>query len=240
MSRIRIGLGGLALAGVCALAAFAFAAGASGQNFETCVTQGTIGSTAKHKYSDGLCNTQDDAGGMFRRFVYNGAVKDTSGAAANTLSSTISGVSFKVTCTGLSGSGTVANSGGEATFSEQLIAFEGCSVTLPAGKGCSVPATIETVKLKASSPAESWKTTYTPESGEKIMTISISGCSISALNGEKSVTGSAASSTEAEAYTQEFSATTGSALKLSGQTATLVANLKVDEPNGIPLRGGQP
>jgi hypothetical protein len=145
-------------------------------------------------------------------------------------------VKFKITCTGESGSGELENTGSGSSSqiigSSIFVSYEGCTVTEPSGKGCTVPSTLTTNSLKAETPKETMNTVYKPTSGETFITIPVSGCSSGALNGEKPVTGSATSITEAGTpKVQEFTSSSGSALKFGGQAATFISS------NGVTTGG---
>jgi len=149
------------------------------------------------------------------------------GTGVSTLQATVAGVKFGISCTGQSGSAKAENTAGNQIIGKEItVSYEGCTVTEPSGKGCTVPTTITTNKLK--SETKEMSSIYKPESGETFVVIKVSGCSVEALNGEKPVTGSATSLvTEAEPLTQEFSASSGSALKFGGQTATFINKTKL-------------
>jgi hypothetical protein len=147
------------------------------------------------------------------------------------LAATIGGIKTKITCTGLTGSGSVENVEGiegkmSVTGKELIQEFTGCVLVEP-GQNCTVPATITTNKSKMESIDNTTTGTmqqkFTPESGEIFTGIVISGCTGGAaiLNGTKNVTGTATSEVLAASPTSaEFTSTTGSALKFGGQTAT--------------------
>jgi hypothetical protein len=166
----------------------------------------------------GECN-----GGGSRWLLVGGnvAVSVTSGGTS-TLAVTVAGVKFKISCTGQSGTAVINNSGGKGVGSNITTTYEGCSVTEPSGKGCSVPASISTETLKSESNEMNIK--YMPASGETFAVITVSGCSNTALNGKKSLTGSAQSVVEAGTpELQQWTSSSGSALKFAGQSATFIS-----------------
>lgn len=144
-----------------------------------------------------------------------------------TLSSTVVGIKFKLTCSKAAGTGEAANQtvGGvmQVTGKKAITSFTGCEVKEPVGKGCKVTEPITT--LEANSVTKEDKTIFTPVNAEgKFTTITIAGCEGAAapLNGAKPVTGTASGENNpATPTTTDFTATSGSSLKLAGQVATL-------------------
>lgn len=154
------------------------------------------------------------------------------------LPTTVAGVKFKVECTTLSGEGNIENQEVEGTpriaGGEIKLEFSGCTVTEPAGKGCKVAEPINSAELK--SETSGLKTIYGPASGETFMTMTVSGCSIAALNGEKKVTGKAVGiNEEATPETTEFTETSGSELKFAGNAAFPFFTLHTGTKNGAVL-----
>jgi hypothetical protein len=138
------------------------------------------------------------------------------------ISTTVAESELKIQCTGIGGSGSLQNieSGGLQKVEGKELVFElsGCSVSKPAG--CSTPATIKTVQLKALSEAvgEVDKINFTPASGTAIATIKIEGC---AAEGSYKLTGTLTGLVQAASPPSvEFSATS-SALKFGLNAATL-------------------
>lgn len=175
-------------------------------------------------YTDSTCSTES-ATGKFQTVPVsaNSSVGLTfTPTSSAVLSATIGGVKFQITCTGGSGSGTAKNVEASGTMkvlgSEGHVRFEGCSVTMPTGKGCAVPSTLETVTLK--SETKEMNDIITPATGETFLTIPVTKCSTEALNGEKAISGSASGINET-GTTTEFTPTSGSALTFGGQSATL-------------------
>jgi hypothetical protein len=154
------------------------------------------------------------------------------------ISATIAGVNFKVECNTLSGEENAENQeAGEVkkvAGKESHIELSGCAVTAPAGKGCKVSEPIKSTELI--SETSGLKSIYTPASGETFLTATVSGCSIAALNGEKSLTGKAVGiNEEATPATTEFTETSGSELKFGGQVATLFGWFHFGTKNGALL-----
>jgi hypothetical protein len=146
----------------------------------------------------------------------------------------LAGVKFKIECESVEGEGEAGNTA-EGVAGEAFSAvFTGCAVTEPAGKGCTVPATITTNTLSVATKEMS--VDYKPKEGETFVTINVSGCSVGALNGAKPVTGSASTVvTEEEPTSGEFTATSGSALKFGGQTATLIGKTHAKTKEGTTV-----
>jgi hypothetical protein len=160
------------------------------------------------------------------------------------LKATIAGINFEITCSG--GTGTALEAmpkvknvlTGEFhhVTDEGATTFTGCKVTAPAGKGCVVAnvggakETLTTVNLKSDTTA-SGSTKFEPVSGTTFIEIEVSGCTTSALNGTKTVTGSATSARES-ATTQAFTTTSGSALLFAGQNATFTGKYHLATTTG--------
>ncbi len=117
------------------------------------------------------------------------------------LQTVVSGVSFELQATEVGGAGTLVNGeeGGESyAAGEGVIALAGVTVLKPAGKGCKVfgnEALTEEGKITTNSLSETTKgqgdaLKFTPASGTEIGAFWISGCSVAALNGKYSITGS--------------------------------------------------
>src|SRR5262249_27545076 len=143
-------------------------------------------------------------------------------------------------CEALTGSGSFTNveKGGVMAVEGSVtqVEYTKCKVEEPVGKGCAVPETISTKALKkASQPmteAEATQIRIEPESGETFMTVTVKGCTVAALNGEKVVKGFAqAVVPEGNEGVLEFSGSSGSALTVSGGTLTYTGK------NGVFMEG---
>jgi hypothetical protein len=154
------------------------------------------------------------------------------------LSTTVGGVNFVITCTGLEAMPTVTNVlTGEFMHvtDEGATTFTGCTVTAPL-KSCVVAnpggtkGILTTVNLKSDTTATG-STKFEPASGTTFIEIEVSGCTVAALNGTKSVTGTATSARET-ATTQAFTATSGSALFFGGQAATFTGKYHLATTTG--------
>lgn len=154
------------------------------------------------------------------------------------VSATIGGVKFTASCKELSNTSGVAENVEELGVEkvkgkEMVMVYSECSVKAPAEKGCKVAEPITTTKLKttAAQPEATQKVWFEPESSTKIATLSITSCSIGALNGSKELTGTIVGvvpSAETEQSTIEFTTTSGSSLKLAGQTATYTGETEAE------------
>lgn len=158
--------------------------------------------------------------------------------SAGTFSATIAGTKLTVACSKLTNSSGVAENVEELGVEkvkgkEMVMVYSQCKVTAPAEKGCKVAEPITTAKLKTTAAEEAGTTKewLEPESGTRIATLSISGCSISALNGEKELTGTMVGvvpSAETEQCLLEFTTTSGSSLKLAGSSATYTGSTEAE------------
>lgn len=198
------------------------------------VSPGGTGDTAK-RYTSAECETENASSGEFRTVPVAANTPLTPTATSNfTIATPFFGINFVTTCTGVTSSNTVATNGesGGSTFASGTgkLSFTGCSVTAPAGRGCTVPSTITTSELNFKTDA-SGNIKYEPSAGEVFVTIPVSGCSAEALNGNKEVKGTG-QSTRKSAPTQEFSAASGSKLTFAGQVSTLSGSYHFKGPNG--------
>jgi hypothetical protein len=222
MTRRNSILGALFLSALCFCAfgaANAFAV--KSVQMHECVNTGGNGSgTHGTKYVEGCGSTI--AGGVWETVKQVGSKKlKSTQTSAFTLAATVAGVKFKIECSTLNGTGEGENSGEVFVGKNIVEVFSGCAVTEPAGKGCTVTKEITTNTLKAET--KEMNVNFTPAVSETFVTITISGCSVGALNGEKPVTGSASAVfTEEAPNTAEFTATSGSVLKFGGQAATFI------------------
>lgn len=175
--------------------------------------------------------------GTFQEYVATNAktAKETTAAAPTTLKSTIAGVETEIECTGSSGEGKVINAETSASGTGTL-AYTGCTVTKPTGKGCKVTEggfkTGTLSSTTAGQPANSIKTS--PASGETFVTIPISGCSIEALNNKFPVTGSVVvGANGATVSTTEAGVTAQATLKFGGNKAGIGGAQTVSTPLGL-------
>ncbi|HSS32143.1 MAG TPA: hypothetical protein VLL27_02550 [Solirubrobacterales bacterium] len=192
-----------------------------------------IGSGTGFEYTNGTCGVLGAGGFQWVPITGTNNAVEPENASTMKMSTTVGGVKFAVACTGTAGSGVVGNSP-TAVGSEIKLTYSGCSVTEPAGKGCSMPASITTVPLEMEAPA--MNVIYEPEAGSEFVTFEVSGCSISALNGKKEITGSASAVVSASGTTQEFTATSGSSLKFASFNVVMLQSLG---GHTRPMNGGQ-
>lgn len=228
MSRIKMSIGVLLACGACLLAVGAATAAAGNLELHVCAKEE---GTPNKRYSTSNCEQgTTTANGQYtwKRDVLETTVVSAE-ASSFSLASTVSGIKFVVSCSGLEGSGGFKNvEKGGAVGSEIGISLTGCVVSEPAGKGCKVPASIKSAPLSAETGESTL--TYSPASGTKFTTVSVSGCSVSALNGEKEVTGTA-TSVVPEMGPQQFTAESSS-LKFAGQKATFVGSFSTKNLGG--------
>ncbi|MDX6627383.1 MAG: hypothetical protein QOE56_2372 [Solirubrobacterales bacterium] len=106
-----------------------------------------------------------------------------------------------------------------------VLTLQGCTVLLPEGAGCTVPAEISTTELKLET--SEMKTIYVPKEGTTLTTIKISGCEGAAkvLNGERKLTGKLVAVTGESPASQEFTATSGSEVEISGAPSSFTGKL---------------
>jgi hypothetical protein len=199
-------------------------------------------------YKEKQCTTKDNLNGKFHWLITEqrnwfftrwlvGSTQDISG--------TVGGVKFTVSCEAVTSSGEAENfeEEGEELFigKEMVVEYTKCTVTAPAGKGCKVAEPIKTTKLKSavvSEPEEQSRIKLEPESGTNFATITVSGCSISGLNGEKTIEGTITGVVpSSELWMLEFTSTSGSALKMAGQTLTYAGKVSSENAEtGYTLR----
>lgn len=219
----------IAVAMVCAICASAVAASSAmavPPHWYKCVEvpEGT------GKYANNHCSAEGAPKKWSTVRLSNGVPTEVSSAAASnfTLSATLSGIKTKIVCSTIANSaGSIENTEAEGKGSGQVIAFSGCEVSEPAGKGCTVnqPITTNALKVATTMPTSTEnKVTFTPESSEEYATVTLANCSVGALNGPKPVKGSAAGvGSESDASLLTFTSTSSS-LTLAGQTATFTGS----------------
>jgi hypothetical protein len=184
------------------------------------------------KFEDSACRKPNETSGTFHltRLKVGVAIPNMVNATTNhTFAGTIGGMKFAIVCTGLTGTGSYTNfeKGGVMGVEASALKFEytKCKVEEPAGIGCAVPEAISTKPLKAATQpmteAEATKVRIEPASGETFMAVTLSSCTVPALNGEKIVKGFAEGVVpEGEGSALEFSTKSGSGLTLAGSAAT--------------------
>jgi hypothetical protein len=153
---------------------------------------------------------------------------------------TLAEVKFGIKCNTIKGTGSAESVKGEVRGFGIAWSLSNCAVTEPTGKGCTIPSEISLATLKSITSmvgeTTTIKTAYTPASGTRIMTLKVSGCSISAMNGEKSVNGTLASVTVAKTPArQEFTAASGSELEIAAAPVGATGAIENSTPNGDAL-----
>src|SRR3954451_3307417 len=148
-----------------------------------------------------------------------------------TITATIAGISTEVVCSELNGSVKMT---GEKTEGEVSWVLSGCEVKQPSENGCKVrEGKITTTNLKTTAVKDGEGKEVTtlksePESGTTFAPIVLEGCKVGLLNGEKLLTGSITAEISPEAPAKRlFTKTSGSALKLGGNAATLTVSSHV-------------
>lgn len=233
MSQLKVSIGVLLAAIACLFAvgtATAIASEADTELHECAKEEGT----PKKRYSTSTCipGTTTVNGEYTWKLVETPTPVPVEAVSASLfkLNTTIAGVKFGASCS-FKGSGEVVNSGGAAIGSAISMTLTGCEVTEPAGKGCKVEFKVASLK----GASKEMNLTYSPTSGTKFATVTVSGCSVGTLNGEKEVTGTA-TSVVPEMGAQQFTAES-SALKLGGQPVTIVGGFEIARPAGGAILG---
>lgn len=181
------------------------------------------------QYTDATCATAGNGGYYWSptTTIHLKKLKNTA-KSPTVLKATIAGVTVEIQCTTDSGEGeaeeTVVEESPEIRIAELALTYEECSVTKPAGKGCTVAGgTFTTGSLVGETVPGATKIKYVPASGTTIATITIEGASCP-VKGAKPLTGSETAVYEAEGAEEEFTEASGSELKLAGQAATLTGD----------------
>jgi hypothetical protein len=148
----------------------------------------------------------------------------TETATVAKLRSVRAGVELELQATGVEDIAEMQNKivGGEPVISGTgVTTYSGVTVTKPAGKGCTVEGgKIVTKLLAGTSAGQGMEGKLTPATGTTFATFTISGCSVSALNGTYEVTGSIKCPGEGATVLCTHTATTAqNTLLLGGQKA---------------------
>jgi opacity protein-like surface antigen len=208
-------------------------AGASATWTELCTQAVTLENT-EGWYSEGNCKTAGvstdkwhwaiTGGTVITRWLLGG-IQEFDG--------TLAGVSVEVTCEGVtntSGSDEQIEEGGvkKVKGKEMVLVYSKCGVVKPAGKGCKVKGggfTSKSLKSLAAPSGETSSVKFEPESGTEIAPIALESCSLATLNSTFSLAGSFTGVVpKSERSLLEFTATSGSSLKLGGNSATYLGN----------------
>jgi hypothetical protein len=118
-------------------------------------------------------------------------ISGTTAAAVQKLRGTLVGVQAEVQCTGVAGTGSLANAAASVTGTGTLT-YSGCTVTQPPGKGCVVTGgSVPTNTLEATTVGQTaGHVLIEPVNGFILATVPISKCSTAALNNIWPVEGS--------------------------------------------------
>jgi hypothetical protein len=152
------------------------------------------------------------------------------------------GVHFEIKCTSQSGTGMSANVEPSAGVmhikgSAITVTYEGCTAFTEGVEGvCTVATNLTTNSLKSTTVSGTMSQKYEPTSGTTFFTILVGGASCPvALKGNKSFTGQLTAGINEATGVQEFTETSGSALKFGGQTAKFISNNKFCTEDGTQV-----
>jgi hypothetical protein len=235
--------------GLAALAILIFSAiGASTASAEQ-VAYECSSSAASKTFSDAHCVSS--GGSSFGHVKIEGTTEvsgtnaktasETTAAAVGKLKSSLAGVETEIQCT------TDKLISAKLTVTLVHITLDirigksGCTVTKPAGKGCTVSGgSIETKELQATTMGQAaGNIKITPAEGTEFASIKIEKCSVEALNNTFPVTGSlVATATGATVSTTHAGITSQGTLKFGGVKAGLEGSLTITRTstgNGIAL-----
>jgi hypothetical protein len=193
------------------------------------------------KYSDSSCSIVNGAGAFQTETLPQGETVEVTPTSTQTFLQivTLSGIKFEFHCEAAIGSAKTTNTVEKGTMmvlGTGQVTLQGCTVLQPEGVGCTVPAEIKTTELKLETSGMS--TIYVPKEGTTLTTINISGCEGAAkvLNGERKVTGKLVAVTEEAPTSQEFTATSGSEVEISGAPASFTGKLHyATKSNGVTI-----
>jgi hypothetical protein len=248
----------VALSVLCALALSAFAASSASANqaFECTSAAGTFDKFGEHclaPVGEQKANSRHVAVPAGSNLINGSNAKtatETTAAAVSTLAGSLSGVATELSCTGLSGKGTMENNEAEGYVSGGgTITYSGCSVVKPEKKECIVKnGSVTTEKLAGTTKAQAAnKLKFTPAEGETFAKITIEKCTVASLNNTFPVTGSLiADVSGATSTSTEAGITTQNTLKFGGNKAGLggaltinrVVKEKVEEKEVEVTKGG--
>lgn len=210
--------------------------------------------TTGAKFSDSHCKTGATGGAGFKhQAIASGSPKSITGTNANTVGNTtaaaptilkgkIAGVKIGINCTGVSMSGTLTNVAEAEEMSANgtgVIAYTGCTVTEPAGKGCKVLfGTITTNELTATTKGEGMSMEIAPRVATTTLAeIPIEGCAGGVPpNNSYPVSGTLIvpelELSGATLTTNEALVTASGLLKFAGQAAGLETSVTLKGPSG--------
>jgi hypothetical protein len=202
-------IGRKSVLGLCLLCAFAVSA--IGAQSASAVTKGTTLQTCKKTGPGGTftkphCAPGDAGSGEYSHLaVGQDTTTEVKGTTINTagehvtskLKATIAGVNLEVQSTlAHIENGTATNkldlsTGEHYIEGTSILTFTEPKITAPAGKGCVVQGPDITAHVLLSTKGQGDSVNSTPATGETFTEFNVEGCSIAALNGAYSVTGSA-------------------------------------------------
>jgi hypothetical protein len=218
-----LAISAVAVASASATSAFTCAKGAGTFRGPHCLSTGSAAAEYGHESFTGSTS-----------FTVTNAntASETTAAAISVLGGSISGVATELQCTTMSGTGTLENTGTVAKGTG-VIAYTGCTVLKPSGKGCKVKGEAINTNSLAAETNGAANLKYKPASGETFAAIVIEGCTVTALNNTFPVTGSLEGTvTGGTTTTTEAGITTQGTLKFGGNKAGLGGAWTTRGPNG--------
>ncbi|MDX6654262.1 MAG: hypothetical protein QOH18_972 [Solirubrobacterales bacterium] len=235
---------------LCALALCAFGAASAAANEaeegEAVMCEANT-ETGKQQFNDPHCTNPETGNGGYKHVPilpgFNAAwassnektASGTTAAQPSKLATTISGIATEIECTTVTGEGTLTNAA-SAVSGTGKIAYKGCTVTKPAGKGCIVTeGGFTTAALAVTTVGQTTNNVkFSPSSGTEFATVPISKCSTEVLNNKFLVTGSVTETASgATLTTTEEGVTKQETLKLGGKAAGLSGAHTVATPKGL-------
>jgi hypothetical protein len=228
---------GIVMALALAFAAFASASASGAQRAEACVSGGGTAFTDAHcKVSGaGTFGLKNITNGVETAITGTNAktASETSAASAAVLAGNLAGVATELTCTTVSGSGSLTNA--EASVSGTgKITYSGCTVVKPAGKECKVnKGTVNTEELAATTVGQAENKLKFEQIGTKFANVIIEGCTVGSLNNTFPVTGSLVADTSgATTSSTEAGITAQGTLKFGGNKAGLEGAITISNSEG--------
>jgi hypothetical protein len=162
----------------------------------------------------------------------------TTAAEVSKLSGTLSGLETEIQCTGVSSSGSMENSETAASGTGTIF-YSGCTVTKPAGRGCTVKGGSVTTKTLKGSTAGQTGTNLKVEanSGTELASVTLENClNNKPPNTSYPVAGSLVAPTSGATATTTVSATKAAGtLTFGGNPAGLEGATTLSGENGNPL-----
>jgi hypothetical protein len=237
---------GLALVFAFVLSAFT-AANASAEQMASACDSGT---GAPFEYADAHCVTPQEPGKFHARTYEVGkkisitatnskTASETTTAQHAILAGNLAGVATELTCSEVSGTGSLTNAAASVSGTGTLT-YSGCSVLKPAGKECKVKeGMVTTEELAATTVGQAANKLKFEQIGTKFANVIIEGCTVGSLNNTFPVTGSLVADTSgATTTTTEAGITTQGTLKFGGNKAGLEGAITISDgtPSGVILK----